>query len=93
MPRKPIDRLLPILPVADKPLIILCRGRWYCSGGYRTKAGEWRTTQDQPITQDITGWEYHDGIARGKYKGSKVVGIYVTLKPKRTSVDRVVLVK
>ena len=88
-----IDRLLPMLPAAGKPLIVLCRGAFAAFAGYRTRQGEWRDEQEAPIRQLITGWEYQDGKARGKFKGSKIVGIYLILHERQARIKQVLIVK
>lgn len=74
-------------------MIVLCRGAHATFGGSLSKDGRWLTWRGEPITNPIIGWEYIDGKARGKYRGNRIVGIYLQLRPRKSTIERVVVVK
>lgn len=89
-----IDSLLPVLPHRNVPLVVVCKGFWLAHSGYRDKKGAWRwSATGKRITEPVIGWEYQDEKARGRFKGSKIKGFYVTLKPGTSRVEQNVVVK
>jgi len=96
VPRNSFDRILPILPTPGVPVLVLLRGNWASFMGVRKRNGTWTGQDGTPISQLITGWEYADGKARGRFRGSRIIGIFVILKPetksRRPSIEKLVVV-